>query len=188
MTKTIALARAVTFGSLVIFASVARADQIVNIYDLTVGVPTATIDGNPVAPLPDSTSEYLHFQYTPESAWQWADHISNYMWSRDLYEPNSTVLSDRLLLTYNFPTLGNVIDVQFDSRDTILIPQGNFNGFVFSPKQETGSLQLLIGLVGQNSIQYFYAASPVPEPSAVALAAMGAIGILGVVRRHRRQA
>ena len=172
---------------LIVYNGNARADQVVNIFDLTEDVPTATIDGIPVTPLPDSTADYLHFQYTPESAWQWADHISIYQWSKDLLEPGTTEVSDRLLVTYDYPTMGNIIDVQFDSRDTILIPQGNFNGAIFRAREETGSLQLMFGIYGGDSGEFFYAASDldVPEPSAIALFGMGALGIIGSGWRKR---
>jgi hypothetical protein len=187
---TIARFAVVMFGFLFILTGCTlAAEQIVNIYDLTEGMPTATVDGLSVTPMSDSTDDYLHFQF--QSNWIWA-----FPWdtqaSRDLTEPSSTLVSDRLLVTLNESQQG-MIDVKFDSRDTILIPQANvpvFGSKIFDSMEETGSLQEMFQVAGNdgdgnNQFATFYAASEVPEPSTILLLGIGALSMVLWARRKQ---
>ena len=121
--RTVALCTATVFGFLFVCTNVGMAaDQIVNIFDLTEGMPTATIDNVPITAdmiMADSTDDYLHFQF--QSSWTYAIPLQALV-SRDLTEPGSTAVSDRLLATLD-NSFNGMIDVKFDSRDMIQIPQ-----------------------------------------------------------------
>jgi hypothetical protein len=82
-------------------------------------------------------------------------------------------VSDRLLLTFNGT---NVVDIQFDSRDTILIPQGMGT---FAPVPEDGNFN------GFGIASDGYSARSDPEPAAgtpepASLTLLGGMGALAL--------
>jgi hypothetical protein len=165
----------------------ADASIIINISDLTENVrPSVTQSGTTVIPvtiLPDSQSEFVHFTFlyaVPPQAFVGT-------WGTDIFSQApyiSEALSDRFLLTLSSGS--NLIDVQFDSRDTILIPQGNH----LSLSQEDGNLNQMFNMqiAGFDQLT-IYAASDVesPEPSTQLLLGLGAMCMtLGHAWRRRR--
>jgi hypothetical protein len=189
--RAIAVSAAVAFGFLFVCTDATwAAEQIVKIYDLTEGMPTATVDEIPVTPMSGSTDDYLHFQF--QSNWTWAFPWDTQV-SRDLTEPGSMLLSDRLLVTLN-ESQGGMIDVRFDSRDPILIPQANsaLGSKIWDSLEETGQLQYMFQVAGQdgagqNQFATFFASSDVdvPEPSTILLLGIGAISVvLCAWRKH----
>jgi hypothetical protein len=169
----------------------ADASIIINISDLTDGVPSVSQSGTTVIPvtiLPDSQNEFVHFTF------QYAIPPQVFVgtWGTDIFSQapyNSEALSDRFVLTLSSGS--NLIDVQFDSRDTILIPQGNH----LSLSQEDGNLNQMFAMqIAGFDVLAIYAASDVelppvngPEPSTQLLLGLGAMCMtLGHAWRRRR--
>src|SRR5882757_2851341 len=108
-------------------------NAVIDINDLTEGVPTITATGTSVNILPDSQPDFVHFTFQSDACLQTATGL----YSFDLIEADGT-LSDRILLRLTQGT--PLIDAMFDSRDTILIPKGNFDQ---GSSPETGAQQLV---------------------------------------------
>ena len=145
-------------------------------------VPFATIDGNPVALLPDSRPdlEFLHFSFD-----RGIISSSTTSHSRDLLEPVTFEFSDRLLLS--FQQGSPIVDVQFAS-DPFQISVGQV---VSEPLVEDGTFQLTLGFIVPVTDQrlFFYVRSDVeavPEPSSFVLAALGLIGLAAWGWRRKR--
>jgi hypothetical protein len=98
----------------------------------------------------ETDADFVHLVYTSTDL---IYEPAGDSFSRDLLEADGTI-SDRLLVA----TLGgNRFDVQLDSRDTILIPQGKF---LISPVTEDGTFQGL-RLHNSSGADIFLAASDI---------------------------
>ena len=183
------LVTAVVLGLLVGVAAQSYAATIINISDLTEGAPTVTQSGSdtvtitPVA----SQKDFVRFTFTVATAGGVPAPFLGTT-SVDIFSQApgpSEALSDRFLITVTSP---NNFDVQFDSRDSILIPTGTNQSF----SQEDGNLHQMYNLDLSDAPQItIFAASevietaPVPEPSTILLGLTFALLSLAVYRRGR---
>jgi len=152
----------------------------VRIDDLTETV-TATVNGNPVTLLPDSSGEFIHFTIPFSQPLTTSGTVSI-----DLLEPVSLLLSDRLL-----QTLTNHVDIQFSSDPATFPPPGVFT---FAPLVEDGTFQFLftttVNFPGGGRDSFFYrvrsdSVEAVPEPSTYLLFAAGLLALLAYDGRRK---
>jgi hypothetical protein len=161
-----------------LFLGNARADTVL-ISDLGEGTPTVTATNqSSIIFLPGSGADFLHFLYTSTDQSVPAGSVS-----QDQLEPGGGV-SDRLLLTFDGT---NVVDIQFDSRDTILIPQGSGT---FEPVTEDGNFNGFgIASDGYAARSAPLEASAVPEINSGSMASAFVVltgGVLMLRARRRR--
>jgi hypothetical protein len=144
-------------------------------------VPFATIDGNPVTLLADSRPdlEFLHFLVD-----RGLNSDSTTSHSRDLLEPVTFELSDRLLI--GFQQGSPIMDVQFAS-DPFQITVGQV---VSQPLVEDGTFQstfiFFLGVGNPSNVGFFVKSDveTVPEPSTFVLGGLGLMALFLVGLRR----
>lgn len=172
------------FGAVLGLSGRAEANQSITIIDKKEGPLSAFVNGVAVTALPDSTDDYIHFTYVIENGV--LNGFATGTASRDLLEPGSLGISDRLLVTSINGT--NFFDVKFDSRDIILLPIGDL---VFDPLVEDGTLQFMAGysitnaagLVATGDFNAQSDVESVPEPATSALMLLAFLALVRVRRR-----
>lgn len=148
------------------------------------GPIVATVNNVAVPLLGDSTNDFIHFVYQAENNTPSPLSLSL---SKDLLDPLTFALSDRLLVTL---TLGSSsVDVRFDSRLPVLLGKGqNDQGAVV----ENDLFQPMFGYDWGTAAGTFFAASephpPIPEPATTWLMLSGLAGIAGIASRRRGRA
>jgi len=145
--------------------------------------PTATVNGNPVSLLPDSAGEFLHFTL----AFSQAENFNGVTVSRDLIEPGTMAISDRLLETST-----DHVDIKFSSDPATLPPQGLS---IQSPLVEDGTFQLFLAHTfffsagGFDLFNYTVRSDVIEaaEPATWLLLAIGLLGVVGYASRQRKR-
>jgi hypothetical protein len=142
---------------------------------------TATINGIPIDFLSDSHGEYVHFQIPLPSG----EYTRSVDTSRDLLEPDTLAVSDRLLVDSAFQS--TYLNVQFSSEDPVTIRQG---GAIYTPRVEDGTFQFMAATSSLSTMSdyEFYVASDiadVPEPSSIILLSTGVFALAFYGGRRR---
>jgi hypothetical protein len=132
--------------------------------------------------LPDSTGEFVHFQFHRGEVFTAAQENTS------ILDPITHAPSDQLFITYSGTT--DLVDVQFRSDPNLLANPGPLQG----PFDETGTPLPVQQIISTNVTDNFLVNSDaveggeVPEPGTLVLASLGIAGLFGHAWRKRKAA